>query len=122
AGVDLALEMGAKHLELRTDSQLVVTQIKGEAQAKEQYIQKYLAVFKRNVERLETFKSTHIPRDKNTKADILAHLAVLQVSPTLSYRRRWNNQVSWKQNPYIHLNRHGNNKLDGSDKELHHQW
>ncbi|MCI20601.1 gag-pol polyprotein, partial [Trifolium medium] len=41
AGVDLALEMGAKYLKLKTNSQLVVTQIKGEAQAKEPFIQRY---------------------------------------------------------------------------------
>ncbi|MCI06143.1 gag-pol polyprotein, partial [Trifolium medium] len=75
AGVDLALEMGAKHLKLRTNSQLVVTQIKGEAQAKEQYIQKYMAVLKKKVERQETFEATHIQRDKNTRADVLARLA-----------------------------------------------
>ncbi|MCH95285.1 gag-pol polyprotein [Trifolium medium] len=44
ARLNLELEMGARNLKLHTYSQLVVTQIRGEAQAKEPGMQKYLAV------------------------------------------------------------------------------
>ncbi|MCI59801.1 hypothetical protein A2U01_0081056, partial [Trifolium medium] len=39
------------------------------------HIQKYLSLLKKKVERLETFEATHIPRAKNTRANVLARLA-----------------------------------------------
>ncbi|MCH98638.1 hypothetical protein A2U01_0019643, partial [Trifolium medium] len=50
-------------------------QIKGEAQAKEPFIQKYLSMLKDKLAKLETFEAAHVPRDQNTRADVLARLA-----------------------------------------------
>ncbi|MCI11736.1 hypothetical protein A2U01_0032838 [Trifolium medium] len=75
AGLNLALEMGAKNLKLHTDSQLVVTQIRGEAQTKELGMQKYLALVREKIKLFESFKATHVSRDQNTRAGIMERLA-----------------------------------------------
>jgi ribonuclease HI len=75
AGLKLAHEMGAKGVKLRTDSQLVVTQVKGEAQAKEPLLQKYLVVIKETISLFDEFEIMHVPREQNTRADVLSKLA-----------------------------------------------
>lgn len=41
-GLTLAFEMGAESIRLKTESQLVVSQIKGETQAKEPVLKLYI--------------------------------------------------------------------------------
>src|ERR1044072_2685555 len=75
AGMSLASEMEAKHLQVRSDSQLVVSQVQGDYQAKDEQLMKYLAKVDMLKQEFESFGIEHIPREKNERADLLAKLA-----------------------------------------------
>jgi ribonuclease HI len=68
-------ELGATAITLCSDSQLVVSQIKGDYQAKEPLMQKYLALVKESLLGLSKFEINHVPRSKNSRADLLSKLA-----------------------------------------------
>ncbi|XP_061373314.1 uncharacterized protein LOC133315664, partial [Gastrolobium bilobum] len=75
AGLLQARELGAQHLKVFSDSQLVTCQISGEYQAKGSLMCKYLEIAKDIMETFMTVKVEHIRRGENTRADILAKLA-----------------------------------------------
>jgi ribonuclease HI len=58
-----------------SDSQLVVSQIKGDYQAKEPLMQKYLALVKESLLGLSKFEIKHVPWSENSRADLLSKLA-----------------------------------------------
>jgi ribonuclease HI len=60
---------------VETDSQLVVSQVKGEAQVKGALLQKYLATVKEKIDNFDSIEIVHIPREQNTRADVLSKLA-----------------------------------------------
>ena len=74
AGMSLARDMGAKNLEVRSDSQVVVGHIQGEYEARGVKMKKYLT----KVQELQIFFDlvvlTRIPREDNSRADFLAKL------------------------------------------------
>ena len=74
AGMSLASEMEAKHLQVRSDSQLVVSQVQGDFQAKDEQLIKYLANVDLLKQGFDSFDIEHIPREKNERADLLAKL------------------------------------------------
>ncbi|KAK6118110.1 hypothetical protein DH2020_048159 [Rehmannia glutinosa] len=73
AGLDMAASMGLKQLLVHSDSQLVVHQINGEYEAKEQKIAQYLDLVKKRLSHFKT-KVLHVPRAENMQADALARL------------------------------------------------
>ena len=75
AGMTLAVEMEALQLLIRSDSQLAVSQVQGEYQAKDEQLAKYLSKVGLLKEKFEEVNIEHFPREKNTRADILAKLA-----------------------------------------------
>src|ERR1044072_5335429 len=75
AGMSLAIEMDAIQFLIRSDSQLVVSQVQGEYQAKDEQLAKYLNKVGLLKEKFEEVKIEHVPREKNTRANILAKLA-----------------------------------------------
>ncbi|XP_061351287.1 uncharacterized protein LOC133296340 [Gastrolobium bilobum] len=75
AGLLQARELGAQHLKVFSDSQLVTCKISGEYQAKGPLMCKYLERVKDIMETFMTVKVEHIRRGENTWADILAKLA-----------------------------------------------
>ncbi|XP_061349329.1 uncharacterized protein LOC133294640 [Gastrolobium bilobum] len=75
AGLIQAKELGAQHLKVFSDSQLVTFQISGEYQAKESLMCKYMEKVKEIMQTFETVEVEHIRRIENTRADILAKLA-----------------------------------------------
>ncbi|XP_022642973.1 uncharacterized protein LOC111242702 [Vigna radiata var. radiata] len=75
ARLGLAKDMGARNMVCRTDSQLVVGQMNWEFQVKEDHLLKY---FHRATSLVETFEKVviqHIPREQNTRADMLSKLS-----------------------------------------------
>jgi len=58
--MEVAQELGVKILEVRSDSQVVALQIRGEYEARG--------------EKKKQFNSTRVPREGNTRADSLARL------------------------------------------------
>ncbi|XP_045796465.1 uncharacterized protein LOC123890806 [Trifolium pratense] len=75
AGMRLALEVGVKELEARSDSQLVTGQVTGSFQTKDPQLSKYLEEVAKLIQKFKSFKLSHVPRDQNSRADLLARLA-----------------------------------------------
>ena len=74
AGLEKALELGAEHVDINSDSELIVRQIEGKYRSK---VMKPL--FDQVVSLLGEFKSytvQHIPREQNTEADALSKRAL----------------------------------------------
>jgi ribonuclease HI len=82
-GIRAAKELGATAITLCSDSQLVVSQIKGEYQARERLLQRYLAKVKESLLGLSKFEIKHIPREEKSRADLLSKLASTKSSSTL---------------------------------------
>ena len=74
-GLSLAKALGAKNLNVQADSQLIIGQVKGDYEAKEERIQKYLKIVKRLSQHFGSLDFVQIPRAKNSEADFLARLA-----------------------------------------------
>jgi ribonuclease HI len=75
AGLGLALELGAKSVEIRSESQVIVGHIRGEFEAKGERMKKYLAKVQTMKASFQKFSITKIPREDNAKADHLARIA-----------------------------------------------
>ena len=67
--------MGGKSTKISSDSRLVVGQVKGELEARDERMQGYLAQIRHLQMKFESFSLQHIPRSGNTHADSLATLA-----------------------------------------------
>ncbi|VFQ83935.1 unnamed protein product [Cuscuta campestris] len=67
-----ALEI--KRMKIRSDSSLVVGQVKGEMEVKEERLARYSDLVRALLRELEEFRLTRIPRSKNTDADMLSKL------------------------------------------------
>ncbi|XP_050280962.1 uncharacterized protein LOC126721919 [Quercus robur] len=72
-------KMGGKIAELFSDSRLVVSQVKGELEARDPRMQGYLSQVRRMQTKFESFDLAHIPRGENTHVDSLATLATSSV-------------------------------------------
>ncbi|XP_057427450.1 uncharacterized protein LOC130720771 [Lotus japonicus] len=75
AGINLAIEMNVHCLVIKTDSQLVANQIKGDYQAKDIQLAKYLMKTQELMKRMDSVQVNHVPREENTRADVLSKLA-----------------------------------------------
>uniref|UniRef100_A0A2N9INV2 Uncharacterized protein n=1 Tax=Fagus sylvatica TaxID=28930 RepID=A0A2N9INV2_FAGSY len=75
AGLKLSKKMGVKNLTVKSDSQLVVGQIKGEYEAREDRMKKYLKVVQTLLPHFKKVEFVQIPREENVDADRLARLA-----------------------------------------------
>nr|XP_025640564.1 uncharacterized protein LOC112735215 [Arachis hypogaea] len=75
AGLSLAQEVGAKVLEVNTDSQVVSSQINGDYQTRDPLLQQYLAKVNELREGFEHVTIRHVPRERNARADLLSKLA-----------------------------------------------
>jgi ribonuclease HI len=70
-----ARRLGANHLQVFCDSQLVANQISGEYQARDERISAYLLVTRSLLAEFESTQVTQIGREHNSHANILAKLA-----------------------------------------------
>ena len=79
AGLKKALELGISDIEVRSDSQLLIRQLKGEYKVKAPGL---IPLFEEAVVLKRKFKSVkleHIPREENKRADQLANFALDRV-------------------------------------------
>ena len=76
-GLSLAKALRAKNLIIQADSQLIIEQVKGDYEAKEERMQKYFKIVKRLSQHFDSLDFVQIPRTKNAVADFLARLALL---------------------------------------------
>ena len=67
--------MGGKSIKFFSDSRLVVGQVKGEFEVKDERMQGYLSQVKCLQLEFDSFDLLHIPRNGNAHADSLAMLA-----------------------------------------------
>ena len=75
--LSLAKAFRGKNLVVQADSQLIIGQVKGDYEAKEERIQKYLKIVQRFSQHFDNLDFVQIPRTKNVEADFLARLASL---------------------------------------------
>nr|XP_025608164.1 uncharacterized protein LOC112701641 [Arachis hypogaea] len=74
-GLALAMEVGATRLEICSDSQVVTSQVNGSYQARDSLLHKYLEKVKDLSQKFEEVTIHHVPRERNTRADLLSKLA-----------------------------------------------
>ena len=71
----VARVLEAKTLVLQADSQLIVSQVKGDYEVKEERMLKYLKIIKELLQYFDNVDFKQIPRTKNAEAGFLAQLA-----------------------------------------------
>uniref|UniRef100_A0A2N9FUY8 Uncharacterized protein n=1 Tax=Fagus sylvatica TaxID=28930 RepID=A0A2N9FUY8_FAGSY len=74
-GLRIAKELGANRLKIRSDSQLIVGQVNGEYEAREDRMTKYLKLVRNAMTWFDAVMLVQVPREQNTGADALAKLA-----------------------------------------------
>ena len=74
-GMAMVQRMGEKSIKLFSDLRLVVGQVKGEFEAKDERMQGYLSQVKCLQLKFDSFDLLHVPRSGNAQADSLAMLA-----------------------------------------------
>ncbi|XP_070039942.1 uncharacterized protein [Nicotiana tomentosiformis] len=74
AGLELARELESEVIEIKCDSQLVVNQVYGIFDTKEERMQQYMVKVQDLLAQFEEWSITHIPREDNAEADALANL------------------------------------------------
>jgi ribonuclease HI len=74
-GLRIARELGATTLRIQSDSQLIVGQVNGEYEAKEDRMAKYLKLVRSTIGWFDEVTLVQVPREQNTEADALAKLA-----------------------------------------------
>ena len=75
-GLNLAKALGAKNLIIQADSQLIIGQVKGDYEAKEERMQKYLKIIQWLSQHFDSLDFMQTPRTKNAEVDFLARLAL----------------------------------------------
>ena len=74
-GVRMVRRMGGKAIKVFSDSRLVISQVGGELEARDERMQRYLNQIKLLQSKFESFSLHHIPRSGNTHTNSLATLA-----------------------------------------------
>ena len=74
-GLRLGRALGAKNLLVQNDSKLVIGKIKGDYEAKEERMQKYVKLTKHLTREFDKVEFTQIPRSQNMMADEVSKLA-----------------------------------------------
>ena len=82
AALEEAARLGARQVELNSDSELVVRQIRGKYRVKRATLKPLYQRVKQLLSLLDGFTITHIPRQQNQEADNLANMALRNRLPT----------------------------------------
>jgi ribonuclease HI len=76
AAIEEAIKLGAGEVDIKSDSELVVKQLKGRYRVKKAALRSLYQKVVQLTGSLEAFSVTHIPRGQNREADKLAHRAL----------------------------------------------
>jgi ribonuclease HI len=76
AALEKAVELGARQVDIRLDSELVVKQMEGRYRVKNAALRPLYLKVGELLSRLESFTLTSVPRRQNTEADRLANKAL----------------------------------------------
>ena len=71
----MAKSLGAESVVVQGDSQLIINQVNGMCEAKEDRMKKYLSRVKQLVEKFKEANFIQLPREENMEADALAKAA-----------------------------------------------
>jgi len=74
--MEKAVSLGAKHVIVKADSELVVKQLNGQYKVKNAALRPLYQKVVQLTGRLESFKISYVPRARNTEADALANKAL----------------------------------------------
>ena len=74
-GLRIAKELGATMLRVQSNSQLIVGQVNGEYEAKEDRMAKYLNLVRNTIRWFDEVTLVQVSREQNSEADILAKLS-----------------------------------------------
>jgi ribonuclease HI len=74
--LEKAIASGAKHVEIKSDSELVVKQINGKYRVKKATLKPLYQKVVQLIASLENFVITYVPREQNREADKLANKAL----------------------------------------------
>ncbi|XP_023891486.1 uncharacterized protein LOC112003505 [Quercus suber] len=85
-GLRLAQALGAENVVIKSDSQLVIGHARGDFEAKEARMQKYLQLANQLISNFKRVEFIQIPREQNAKADEVARSASTDVPDVTS---RW---------------------------------
>jgi ribonuclease HI len=77
AALEEALRLGAEEVDIKSDSELVVKQLKGRYRVKKATLRPLYQEVVRLIGSLKAFTITHIPREQNREADRLAGKALV---------------------------------------------
>jgi len=75
-GLEKALELGLRKLDIRLDSELVVRQIRGEYKVRNAVLKPLFDRVKKLLARLDDYSIRHVPRKENARADSLANQGI----------------------------------------------
>jgi ribonuclease HI len=76
AALRWAVDHGARHLRIRSDSQLLVRQMLGEYKVKHPGLKPLVAQARMLIGELDTVQFEHVRREENTEADRLSNVAM----------------------------------------------
>jgi ribonuclease HI len=76
AGLEAALALGARHVLLSMDSELIVRQLEFRYRVRNERLRPFFNRILELRRRFETFAVRHVPRGQNSRADQLANLAL----------------------------------------------
>ena len=79
AGLKFVKDIGAEKIEILSDSMLIVQQLKGEYEAKDDGMIKYLQVVRSLVSEFQYWNITKVPRSENSETDRLAKYATVAI-------------------------------------------
>jgi len=74
AGLNLVYDMGAREVTCKSESQLVVGQIKGKFKVKEPLLQRYYHTVSNLISEIKRVTVEHIRRENNKRVDVLSRL------------------------------------------------
>nr|KYP76554.1 Retrovirus-related Pol polyprotein from transposon 412 [Cajanus cajan] len=75
AGLRLAHDLWAQRVNCNIDSKLMIEQLSGTYQAKDVLLQRYFHMASHQISSFDEFTIQHVPREKNTRVDLLSKLA-----------------------------------------------
>ncbi|XP_074342349.1 uncharacterized protein LOC141679876 [Apium graveolens] len=78
-GLGLAGTLRVKNLKVCGDSQLVISQVKGEFEARDETMVKYVRLVRAVMTQFDECYVEHIPREENAKADALSKFASSEI-------------------------------------------
>ena len=74
-GLRRAKDLGAREIQIFTDSQHVASQVQGGYQAKNNSLIEYLNLVREHMKKFDRAETTHMPYKQNMRVDILSKLA-----------------------------------------------